>query len=99
MLALRALVASLTIGIACLLPPFASQRALAEEPIQRAFGQTLGAVFDPTISTRSSGETESVIFWYPDPAKIRELTEFKVELTPVTYRSTPYSTLTPTRRK
>jgi len=86
MLALRARVASLTIGIACLLPPFASQRAQAEEPIQRAFGQTLRAVFDPATSTQSSGDTEAVIFWYPDPAKIPELTEFYVEVTPVTYR-------------
>lgn len=74
------------IGIACLLWEVPSPGALAEEPIQRAFGQTLGAVFDPAASTQSLGDTESAVFWYPDPVKTPELTEFYVLTTPVTYR-------------
>jgi hypothetical protein len=50
MFAIRTHLASATIGIACLLSLFPLQHALAEEPIQRAFGQTLGAVFDPATS-------------------------------------------------
>lgn len=86
MLAHRALIAILTVGTVCSLLCFFSQGALAEEPIQRAFGQTLGSVFDPATSNQSSGGPDEVTFWYPDPAKIPELTEFFVAVTPVTYR-------------
>lgn len=83
---LRTFGASFTISFACLFAPFPSQYALAEEPIQRAFEQTLGAVFDPAGSTQSSGNAEAVLFWYPPPVKAPELTEFYVMVTPVTYR-------------
>jgi TPR repeat protein len=86
MFAFRTLMAGLTIGTACLFQLVPSQSAVAEEPIQRAFGQTLGAVFDPATSTQSSGYTDDAVFWYPDPAKIPELTEFSVSVTPITYR-------------
>ena len=86
MLALRVLIANLAIGTACLFQLVSPQILMAEGPIQRAFGQTLGAVFDPATSTQSSGYPESVTFWYPDPAKIPQLTEFSVSVTPITYR-------------
>jgi hypothetical protein len=83
---LRATVAIPTILTVSLLASLLPQTVRAEEPIQRAFGQTLGAVFDPATSTQSSGGIEDATFWYPDPAKIPDLTEFYVAVTPITYR-------------
>ena len=62
------------------------QTARAEEPIQKALGQVLGAVFDPATATQSSGGADDATFWYPAPIQTPELTEFYVTVTPVTYR-------------
>lgn len=83
---IRATVAIPTILTLSLLASLLPQTVWAEEPIQRAFGQTLGAVFDAATSTQSSGGIEDAMFWYPDPAKIPELTEFYVVVTPITYQ-------------
>jgi TPR repeat protein len=82
----RGIVASFVVAGGCLLLPSSPQAALAEEPIQKAFGQTLGAVFDQATSTQSSGDIGHTTFFFPDPAKIPQLTEFFVTVTPVTYR-------------
>lgn len=62
------------------------QSARAEEPIQKGLGQTLGAMFDPAAATHSSGGFDAVDFWYSPPMSFPHLTEFHVEVTPVTYR-------------
>lgn len=62
------------------------QIAQAEQPIQKALGQTLGAVFDPKAATRSEGGADAVTFWYPAPGEARDVTEFYVLVSPLSYR-------------
>jgi hypothetical protein len=60
--------------------------AAADEPITKAFGQTLGKTFDPSLSTQYAANRNVLMFWYPPPAEIPELTEFFVTVSPLTYR-------------
>ncbi|BBO93112.1 tetratricopeptide repeat protein [Desulfosarcina ovata] len=63
----------------------ASCRA-GNQPIVAAFGQTLGAVFDPAEATGMSSSDTLFAFDYPPPATLPVLSDFKVFVTPMTYR-------------
>ncbi len=86
MRSIRSILATVMAAAICLLFMLAPPSAFSEQPIEGAFGQRLGAPFDPATSTQSTGDINTVTFWYPDPVKIPELTEFFVLTTPITYR-------------
>ena len=83
---IRTMVARCVFALLTLLLALSSKGAQGEEPIQRAFGQTLGELFDASVATRSTADSRHVIFWYPAPGQVPELTEFFVTVTPLTYR-------------
>src|SRR3954462_10084358 len=78
----RAVVASLS---ATLTVPLAlcSREVRGDEPIQKAFGQRLGGVFDPGTATRSSMNEHLLSFGFPPPAQIPDLKEFNVTVSPL----------------
>ncbi len=58
----------------------------AEEPIKGAFGQTLGATFDPGNATRTLSDSRFLSFWYAQLSGLPVLSEFSVLVSPMTYR-------------
>lgn len=61
--------------------------ARAEEPIKGAFGQTLGATFDPSNATRSLSDSRFLTFWFAHPPlPALGVSEYSVAVSPLTYR-------------
>jgi TPR repeat protein len=63
-----------------------SQPSYADEPIKGAFEQVLGQVFDPATATHTIVDPRLLAFSYPAPVQIPELTDFKVAVSPLSYR-------------
>ncbi len=59
----------------------------ADEPVKGAFGQTLGATFDPGTATRTLSDSRFLTFWFAHPPlTVLGISEYSVAVSPMTYR-------------